>query len=343
MSYGGGGGMGGFQQPRGYGSAFGGGQPSFGNKMGYQSQFGSDPMANMPGRTPQAGGPQPGSMAANGVMGSAMGIDYNYNTSDPRAQIGSDAWKRGNQGFSGNKMGYGQDYGGAPQNQYAGGSANFDESGRNLSAADQAANNAARARTLQEYSGGAPSNNWGQTSGQFPGSAFVGAPQTGGEFNPMRGRMQAPMPDQGFAMGQPGQFGNAGWQPPGMAPPPQAPSPVPQKVAPPGYYYREDGMMLQGSDPKLAGKQPSAQPGAGYPDRDAAIAGAGITDQRIQASPGTPDGNRIMQEIYAQERNQLMGQAAPFGRYPDGTPKQDPNQNLRANAKMPYYGGGWGT
>ena len=195
--------------------------------------------------------------------------------------------------------------------------------------------------------GGFQSNPWnrGRAGGAFGnkmgyGQDYGGAPQTGGEFNPMRGRMQAPMPDQGFAMGQPGQFGNAGWQPPGMAPPPQAPSPVPQKVAPPGYYFREDGMMLQGTDPK-AGQQGGVV--GAPPNRDAAIAGAGITDQRIQASPGTPDGNRIMQEIYAQERNQLMGQAAPFGRYPDGTPKQDPNQNLRANAKMPYYGGGWGT
>lgn len=72
-------------------------RPQQGGKIGYQSAFGSDPMANMPGRTPQAGGPQPGSMAANGAMGNAMGIDYNYNTSDPRAQIGSDAWKRAQQ------------------------------------------------------------------------------------------------------------------------------------------------------------------------------------------------------------------------------------------------------
>ena len=123
-----------------------------------------------------------------------------------------------------------------------------------------------------------------------------------------------------------------------------------QKQAPPGHYYREDGMLLVGTDPKagqnsLSGQlmgKPGAQGYNPFTDRDQLRQGLGITDQNIQQSPGTPQGWDIMQRIYAAERQQQMNQPAQFGRYQDGTPMSDPNMNYRAQARMPFYGGGWG-
>ena len=72
-------------------------------------------------------------------------------------------------------------------------------------------------------------------------------------------------------------------------------------------------------------------------DRNAALEAAGISQQDIINSSGKPEGWDIMQNIYAQERAQQMAKPAPFGRYPDGTPKEDPNVN---NRQRSYINGG---
>lgn len=103
-----------------------------------------------------------------------------------------------------------------------------------------------------------------------------------------------------------------------------------QRQAPPGYYFDQSGRMLAGMDPaqfnkgtNIYGGSPAGQYG-----------GAGYV-------PGS--GWQQMLDIYAREREANMAQAAPFGRYQDGSPMTDPSRNVRADYRLqnPAYAGGW--
>ena len=321
-------------------------QQPYGNKMGYQSQFGSDPMANMPGRTPQGGGAQqPLSMqdfdrqnaeraAAEGRPNLRMGGDYqNYldGFNQPQQPFVKGGWQPPQTGGGFNPM-----------------------RGMQPQAPTQAPPGFAMGQPGQFGNSGwqPPGNAYGQSmqrgigQGQFNmpfdinRAAVNGLPQdTGGQS--MSGTGVSPPMNYAMAGGLGTQAQN------------QSPAAPQNRQAPPGYYYREDGMMLQGTDPKggqqgtlssqLMGgqKQPGYNP---WTDRDQLRQGLGITDQDIQQSPGTPQGWDIMQRIYAAERQQYMNQPAQFGRYQDGSPMADPNRNYRADARMaqsPAYAGGW--
>lgn len=52
------------------------------------------------------------------------------------------------------------------------------------------------------------------------------------------------------------------------------------------------------------------------------------------------DGNRAMQGERAQREAQFAAMPAPFGRYPDGSPRPDPSRNYRAERQTPGNRGG---
>lgn len=61
----------------------------------------------------------------------------------------------------------------------------------------------------------------------------------------------------------------------------------------------------------------------------------GVSLDEIRSNPGHPKAPVFIEALRQAEREQLMAQPAPFGRYPDGSPKQDPNVNHRVRDYIP--------
>jgi hypothetical protein len=171
--------------------------------------------------------------------------------------------------------------------------------------------------------------------------------------------MQIPGMPQQSSMGRQPFGGQTG----GMTPytPPQQPTMAPQNM---GGQPQTGGDFTVNEGMTKPGMQLNTTPGMQFDPFQQALgamrgtgqqpyAPSGMQGQKpgIQPQPWGPgqqlgwDGGagwQQMQNIYGQQRQQNMANPAQFGRYQDGAPIADPSINFRANARLPFYGGGWG-
>lgn len=123
----------------------------------------------------------------------------------------------------------------------------------------------------------------------------------------------------------------------------------------PGETYASGGPPASTPQPSIGGPGqggPSALPPGGSPSTSTLDYQKSLADQafakgaNIYGPNGAPDTSAQYNQMvqgWQQQYQALMGQPAPFGRYADGSPREDPNAlNARAQAHQQWYGGGWG-